>query len=69
MIMWDAPEVTRYGEAFGVTLSKMTVNVLQDDIIKYSKFCFCITICFVINSFQRPLFSHILSLKGGALKM
>ena len=66
--MWDAPEVTGYREPFGVTPSKMTVNVLQDDVIKYTNFYFCITIYSVINSFQRPLPSRILRVKGEALK-
>ena len=66
--MKDAPEVTGYGEPFDVTPSKMVVNVLQDDDIKYANFHFSITICSEISSFQ-PLPSRILHLIDGALKM
>ena len=52
---WDAPEVTLYKEHFEVTPSKITVDVLQDDIIKY--------VCF-----QRPLLSLILYLKDGGFR-
>ena len=66
--MWDAPEVTGYKEPFGVTMLKMTVNILQDDVIKCANFHFSITLCSDINSFQRPSPSLILRLKGGALR-
>ena len=39
--MWDAPEVTGYEEPLLVTPSKMTVNVLQDDVIERANFHFC----------------------------
>ena len=39
---WDAPEVTGYAEPFGGTLLKMTVNVLQDDVIRYTNFIFAL---------------------------
>ena len=66
--MWDAPEVTRYEEPFGVTPSEMTVDILHDDIIKYTNFHFYITICSEIKSFHRPLPSPILRLKDEDLK-
>ena len=63
-----APEVTGYGEPFGVTSSKMTANILQDDVMKYANVHFSITVCSEINSFQKPLLSRILRLAGGAPK-
>ena len=36
----DAAEVTGYGEPFGVSLLKITVRILQDDVIKYANFHF-----------------------------
>ena len=48
----DAPEVTGHGEPFDLIPSKMTVNVLRDDVIKYTNFHFSITICSEISSFQ-----------------
>ena len=41
----DAPEVPGYGEPLGVTPTKMTLNVPQDDVIKYANFHFCRTVC------------------------
>ena len=41
---WDAPEVTGYEEPFDVIPSKMTVNVLQDDVIEYPNSHFGFTI-------------------------
>ena len=40
----DAPEVTGCEEPFEVTPSKMTVNILQDDVIEYTNFHFYITV-------------------------
>ena len=65
---WDAPEVAGYGKTLGVIPSKLTVNVLKDDVMKYGNFQVCITVCSEINSFERLLPSLILRLIGGALK-
>ena len=65
----DAPEVTAYEESFNVSPSKIVVNVLQDDIIKYANFHFSIAICSKISSLQRPLPSRILRLNDRANKM
>ena len=48
----DAPEVPGYGESLGVTPTKMTLNVPQDDVIKYTNFHLCITTCSVITAFK-----------------
>ena len=48
---WDAPEVSGYGEAFGVSPSKMTVNVPQDNVMKYADLHFGITLCYEINRY------------------
>ena len=37
---WDAPEVTEYGNPFGIVPSKMAVNVIQDNVINAQTFIF-----------------------------
>ena len=61
-----------WGNLFEVTpASKMTSNILWDDVTKYTNLYFfgvCITFSNEINCFQRPLLSHTCRLEDRALK-
>ena len=51
-------------EPFGDTSSKITVNVLQDEVIEYGNFHCCLTIRSEMKSFQGLLFSLTMRLSS-----